>query len=335
MRVTRNLLLNIARDHVKSQTLNNPDIACVFLIGSLVEEEDFPGDTTDIDLVFIHNTEPSSEREVIPLADNYHLDVLHYPRRIFSQPKDLRTDPWTGCLFCEKPFVLYDTYHFYDYIRAGVYSNFFSPTNSLARSQHFYMQAREGWAELHRSEAAISVDTIFTYLQVLSNAGNTISCLVGKVLPERKFLSKLEEVTIYLGRPGLSSGLRDLYALDDYSVFDWEGNLDLMKTSFQTLAEKSYCPPQFSPARFQYYRSAVLSYQNERPDQALWVLLWTWGNVMNTLPRRTAEAKDWKNFCQEIQFDSDSFSRRVEQLDTYLDALDTTIDEWKSISGIL
>ncbi len=334
MRVTRNLLLNAARDHVKSQTYNNPDIACVFLIGSLVKEEAFIGDATDIDLVFIHNTEPSSEREVLALADNYHLDVFHYPRRIFNQPKDLRTDPWMGCLFCEKPFVLFDSYHYYDFIRAGVFSSFFSPINSLARSQYFYTRAREGWAALHNADPVITVDFVYEYLQVLWSAGNAISCLVGKPLPERNFLSKLEEVTTYLGRPGLASGLRDLYAIDDYSIFNWEDNINSMKVSFQTLAEKSYCPPQYSPARFQYYRCAVLAHQNERSDEALWILLWIWSNVMHVLPRKTTEVKSWKAFCQEIKIDLDSFPARIEQLDLYLDALDTTIEEWKNISGI-
>ena len=327
--------MNTARDHVKSQTFNNPDIACVFLIGSLVKEEVFIGDATDIDLVFIHNTEPSSERDVIPLADNYHLDVLHYPRRIFNQPKDLRIDPWTGCLFCEKPFVLYDTYHYYDFIRAGVFSNFFSPINCLARSQYFYTKAREGWAALHNSDPVITVDSVYDFLEVLWNAGNTISCLVSKPLPERRFLSQLEEITDYLGRPGLASGLRDLYAIDDYSAVDWEGHINAMKVSFNTLAEKSYCSPEYSPARFQYFRSAVVAYQHERSDEALWILLWIWSNIMHALPRKTAEVKEWKDFCQEIQIDLDTFPARIEQLDIYLDALDTTIEEWKSVSGIL
>ncbi|KUK46353.1 MAG: hypothetical protein XD73_0774 [Anaerolinea thermophila] len=328
--------MDIARDHVKSQTFNNPDIACVFLIGSLTKDALFIGDATDIDLVFIHNTEPASAREVIPLADNYHLDILHFPRRIFNQPKDLRTDPWMGCLFCENPFVLYDTYHFYDFIRAGVFSNFFSPLNSLARSQYFYTRAREGWSALHRVDPLITVDSVHAYLQILWSAGNAIACLVGKPLPERSFLTKLEEVTTYLGRPGLASGLRDLYAIDDYSSFGWEDRIDMMKVAFQILAEKSYCPPEYSPARFQYYRSAILSYQqNERPDEALWVLLWTWSNVMHILPRKTAEVKDLKDICQEINLSQDTFPTRLEQLDTYLDALDTTIDDWKNISGIL
>ncbi len=103
MRVTRNLLLETARNHVKSQTLNNPDIACVFLVGSLLSDEPFIGETTDIDLVFIHNTEPAAPREVISMGDEFNLDILHFPRRIFSQPKDLRGIPGSAACFARNP----------------------------------------------------------------------------------------------------------------------------------------------------------------------------------------------------------------------------------------
>jgi len=335
MRVTRNMLLETARNYVKEQTFNDPDIACVFLIGSLLEEDPFLGEGTDIDLVFIHNTEPALAREVQSLGDDFQLDILHYPRRIFNQPKELRQDPWLGCLFCDGPFVLYDSYHYYDFLRAGVFSNFFSPINASARSQYFFARARNRWVELQHQIDEFSADTVYDYLTTLYDAGNCINCLVGKPLSERRFLSGLEACTTYLGRPGLASGMRDLFGINDYSGFPWEISMEQMKTAFTALAEKSYCPPQYSLARFRYYQQAISFYQLERPDEALWILFWVWTNVIHTLPKRAPEAREWKSFCEQINFTRDIFAQKMQNLDSYLEAVDATSIEWQKVSGLL
>jgi len=303
----------------------------------LISEDPFLGNTTDIDLVFIHNTEPASAREVVPMGEEFNLDIFHFPRRKFSQPKDLREDPWLGCLFCENPFVFYDSYHFYDFLRAGIFSNFFSPAYALARSQYFYTHARDRWTSLHHTaqEDDFSVNLVFDYLQILFDAGNTIACLTGKPISERRFLTTLESVTSFLGRPGLASGMRDLYAVDDYVGADWDAWQQQIKAAFAALAEKSYCPPQYSPARINYYLNAASYYQSDRPDESLWILLWVWTNIMQLLPKRAPEVKEWKEFCGQINFSRDSFSLKLQHLDTYLDAVEETSDEWKRVSGLL
>jgi hypothetical protein len=329
------MLLETARNHVKDQTFNNPDIACVFLVGSLTGNDPFVGETTDIDLVFIHNTEPKISREIVTLADDFQFDVLHFPRRVFNQPKELRQDPWLGCLFCDTPFVLYDSYHYYDFLRAGVFSNFYSAPYIYARSQFFYTQARDRWMNLQHQEDEFSADTVYDYLLTLYDAGNCIACLTGKPLSERRFLSRLESCTAYLGRPGLASGMRDLYGINDYADFPWESSLQQMGTAVTALSEKPYCPPQYSPARLRYYQNAVSFYQVERPDEALWVLFWVWTNIIRALPKRAPEAKEWKIFCEQINFTRDIFSQKIQQLDSYLEAVDTTSLEWKKVSGLL
>jgi hypothetical protein len=190
-------------------------------------------------------------------------------------------------------------------------------------------------SKLRREDGGFTIDAAYEFLHVLWNAGNTIACLVGKPTPERSFLSKLENVTSYLGRPGLASGLRDMYGLDAYTDFTWEDWFQPLSTAFSILSEKPYCPPQLSPPRLKYFTSAISFYQTERPDEALWLLLWTWTNVVHALPRRIPEVKDWKNFLEYINLTSDSFSQKIQLLDTYLDALDETSEEWKKVSGLI
>jgi len=335
MKVNRNMLLDATRYYVKEQTNNNPDIACVFLIGSLVGENPFLGETTDIDLVFIHNTEPAYTREIRSVSGDFQLDILHYPRRTFNQPRQLRQDPWLGCLFCDVPFVLYDSYHYYDFLRAAVFSNFFTPANTYARSQFFFTQARNRWFEIQKEVNDFSIESVYAYLTTLYDAGNCINCLMGKPLPERRFLSGLEACTTYLGRPGLASGMRDLFAINDYQGFAWDAYIQQLKNAFNALSEKSYCPPQYSAVRFSYYQQAISFYQTDRPDEALWVLFWVWTNIIHTLPKSAAEVQEWKNFCDQIAFTPDNFSLKVQNLDSYLDAVNETSLEWQKVSGLL
>ena len=335
MKVTRKMLLETAHNYVKEQTFNNPDIACVFLVGSLKDENPFLGESTDIDLVFIHNTEPARSREIYSLGENFQFDNLHYSRRIFNQPKDLRQDPWLGCLFCDSPFVLYDSYHYFDFLRAGVFSDFFSPTNTYARSQFFYKKARDRWMDLQHHADEFSADIVYDYLQTLYDAANCIACLVEKPLPERRFLSKLEAVTNYLGRPGLASGMCDLYGINDYSSSPWEEWLQHLSKAMNALSEKPYCPPQYAPDRFRYYQQAISFYQMERADEALWILFWIWTSIIHTLPKRAPEGKEWKALCDQINLTKDTFPNHLQQLDTYLEAVDSTSTEWQRVSGLI
>lgn len=335
MKVTRKMLLETARNYVKEQTFNDPDIACVFLVGSLMGDDPFLGESTDIDLIFIHNTEPALSHEIYSLGDDFLFDNLHYSRRVFNQPKEIRQDPWLGCLFCDAPIVLYDSYHYYDFLRAGIYSDFFSPTNIYTRSQFFYKKARDRWMEMQHQTDEFSADLVYDYLLTLYDAANCIACLVGKPLPERRFLSGLESVTTYLGRPGLASGMRDLYGINDYTSFPWQEYLQHMSDAVTALSEKPYCPPQYSPNRFHYYQQAVSFYQMDRADEAAWVLFWVWTNVIHTLPKRAPEVKDWKILCEHLNFTKESFPLHLQQLDSYLEAVDTTSTEWQKVSGLI
>jgi hypothetical protein len=60
-----------------------------------------------------------------------------------------------------------------------------------------------------------------------------------------------------------------------------------------------------------------------------------WTNIIRALPKRAPEAKEWKIFCEQINFTRDIFSQKIQQLDSYLEAVDTTSLEWKKVSGLL
>ena len=44
---------------------------------SLLTEHPFLGNTTDIDIVFVHAEEPQVSREILPVTAEVHLDLRH------------------------------------------------------------------------------------------------------------------------------------------------------------------------------------------------------------------------------------------------------------------
>ena len=55
MRITRDLLLNTARNTIKRQTLGGHDLLCAYLTGALIYDQPMLGGITDIDLVYVHS----------------------------------------------------------------------------------------------------------------------------------------------------------------------------------------------------------------------------------------------------------------------------------------
>ena len=90
MRLTREALLKIARDTAAQKVRISRRILCIYLTGSLLTPDPFLGGTTDIDLIFIHDSEPIQPREIVRLTDEIHLDIGHYDQAVFHQPRHLR-----------------------------------------------------------------------------------------------------------------------------------------------------------------------------------------------------------------------------------------------------
>lgn len=74
--------------------MSDPWLVAAYLTGSLRSENPFLGNTTDIDIVFIHAEELNIRREVLPLTPKVQLDIVHNPRSDYEKPKELRVHPW-------------------------------------------------------------------------------------------------------------------------------------------------------------------------------------------------------------------------------------------------
>jgi hypothetical protein len=181
------MLLETARNYVKEQTFNDPDIACVFLIGSLLEEDPFLGEGTDIDLVFIHNTEPALAREVQSLGDDFNWIFCIILDAFSTNPKNcvrilagLSFLRWSVCV------VMILTITMISYVPGSFPT--FSLHQCIRSLTIFLCPARNRWVELQHQIDEFSADTVYDYLTTLYDAGNCINCLVGKNV-ERKEIS--------------------------------------------------------------------------------------------------------------------------------------------------
>jgi len=96
MRITRDLLLSLARDNAAKMAARDRSLVCAYIVGSLLREDPFLGEVTDIDLVCVHDKEIKQSREIVRVNADIHLDVTHLPQSLFEDTQTLRADPWIG-----------------------------------------------------------------------------------------------------------------------------------------------------------------------------------------------------------------------------------------------
>lgn len=333
MRLTRELLIGSAKSTADDMQLKYEDLICVYLTGSVQEEEPLIGGTTDIDLFCVHSIQAPFAREVRPLGENCHLDIAHYSQSAFGKNKNLRLDPWLGSFLCYKPLVLYDNQHWFEFTQAGVYAQFLDPAVVVQRVNPMVKQARQLWLELTQEHADANVEHLWKYLKVLELAGNSLACLVGVPMTERRFITELPARCEALERPGLSSGLVDLFHTPDVTEYHWGEWLDQWRTIIQTANEKKRIPAKIKSLRIPYYEKAIQATMTDNPAQALWILLRTWTLALAQLAKRTPDAATWKQFIQAIQLGKEKLPTRLQALDVYLEAVEETVAEWAKRNG--
>lgn len=334
MRITRDLLLNTARDTVKRQTYGGHDLLCAYLTGSLIYDQPLLGGITDIDLVYIHSVDIPCSREIVPITEEIHLDIAHYPQSMFSQPRQMRTDPWVGSFLCHDPIMLYDTSHWFEYTQAGVFAQFFLPSNTIQRVKFFSERARSSWLRMQMPNGEFSPATLLDYLRILKDAANAIASLTSVPLTERRFLVDFPERAQNLKMPGLAGGFVDLILPVDPVEPNWENWLENWKASYTELLKKADIPLGLSNGRLPYYEKAILELQNTRQEAALWIMLWTWTLIASLLAPQSPEVAAYNNFCSLLALDESRFTERLAALDTYLDTVEETIDNWSYQNGL-
>ena len=334
MRITRDILLSTAKDTVRRATLGAHDLVCAYITGSLVTEDPLIGGTTDIDLVYVHSIEIPAEREIIPVTEDLHLDIIHLHDSFFNTPRKLRTNTWIGSFLCHYPIPLYDAGHWFEYVQAGIAAHFYDPPNIIQRVRSFADKARASWLQLQTSHQHFNIESISLYISCLKDAANAVACLVSVPLTNRRFLLDFPLRAQELNTPGLAAGLVDLIVPEEPIEPDWDSWLSDWRSDFVQLQNRHDIPVDFQAVRMPYYEKAILEFKEGNQEAALWILLWSWTEISVHLSGIPSNNHSFRQFCQTLTIGEGNYENRVASLDSYLDAVEETIERWESFNGI-
>jgi hypothetical protein len=332
MRITRESLLKLARETAQQRAYMTRSLVCVYLTGSLLESEPLLGGTTDIDLVFIHSGAPPASREVVRFTNEVSLDICHLNQEVFHQPRKLREDPWLGSFMCLNPVCLHDVQHWFEFTQASVAAQFWQAENVLQRAKSLADSSRRLWMGLP-AESGYS-RRLLNYLKAIEQAANTVACLNGGPLTERRFLLNFPARAEAIGHPGLAGGLVDLFTARLPEEAEWPAILHAWEECLLAAGKSYGCPPRLSLDRLAYHTRAAASMITDHPAAALWLMLRTWMRAIHQLPPDSPGRSSWLPFTELFGLEESNLERRHEELDAYLDAVEETLEDWGRKNGI-
>ena len=329
MRITRDLLLKLAKDTVNKRFKPDADVVAVFLVGSVLRDDPFLGGTTDIDLLVITKNEPQREREIVKLSNEIHLDICFEAERLYAKPRELRGDPWRGWTMWD-PMLLHEKGKFFEYTQSIVRSQFEDPANILARSRAFAAPARETWTTMQLGGET----DLLEYLSAVENAANALAVLSGFPLAERRLLLEFPLRAEAANRPELIETLKAMLGglvISPETLREW---MPEWEAAFLQAAQASLTQ-QIHTARLSYYKQAIeAQLQSDEPVAALWPLLHSWAlaaQAGNWLP---AQETAWQAVLRNLGLDESGIEMRLQGLDHFLDLLEESLDTYALQNGI-
>jgi hypothetical protein len=336
MRITRDRLISLAKNFALEETFRDKQIACIFLTGSALGEQFLLNDTTDIDLILIHRSKNNVERKTIRINNQVHYDCWTYPIRLFQDSKTLRTETWIGSSFSGETLLLYDEGHWFNFQQAAIFSKFFDPETRYLRCKPQLDKARTHWLSLDILDDEPAMQEVIRYMDIIENLGNIIAGLVGMPLTIRRFGLELPEKAVMLGKPGLAAGLFDLYCPPTWQDFPWQDWLSGWQSLWDQVNSLPDVPAEFQSFCKDYYLQPVQVFMQEEPQAALWILINTMLTALQHLKANNIKpAIPLENLLTSIKLNKNEFEQRVSELDSYLDALEMTMEEWAKDQGLV
>jgi hypothetical protein len=331
MHITRETLIRIAKETAQKQALEEPDLVLAYLTGSLRTENPFLGNSTDIDIVFVHASTPKVRREILPLTPEISLDIIHNPRSEYEKPKELRVHPWLGPeLYDSLP--LFGTQHFFEFLQAGVRAGYKDPINVLARARQNAKRARQIWDGLQQNQDA-GPAFLLSYLKAVEHAANAIALLSGAPLAERRFLLQFQERAGAAGAPGLAAGLVGLLGGAHVDTATLREFMTGWEATFVDAADRDLAHPSIKAPRLAYYKLAFEEMlAGESPRSVLWPLVITWTRAAAVVPP-THQSK-WQEACETLGLAGVVFTERMEGLDLFLDSIEEVLNKMAARNGV-
>ena len=318
MKFTPEILKRHAEILVEKETKGNRNIVAAYLRGSLLYGSPLLGGAGDIDLVFIHNTPPLRERQIIPITPEIHFDIVHHDEVLYSTPRDLRLDAWMGPTL-QDAVPLYDPRHLVDYTQSGVRSNFFFPENIQARAKPLLEDARQFWMERQISAPQDIIVEFPIFLNALGSAANAIALLSGPPLPTRRLGMEFPKRAAQVNAAGISLAFDHLLGsinLTPETIQDW---IQEWQAAFSVLKKNSSADP-FLAEEETYFKSAyddILASDNA--SAVIWPLIVTWTQIIRLLPDERQLQMPWIKAITGLGFAAQDYGVKLEAFDSFLE----------------
>lgn len=324
MQFTSEILRQHAQVLVEKEANNNRDILAAYLQGSLLYGSPLMGGVGDIDLVFIHNSPPSQEREIRKLTPEIFFDIEHHDQMLYRTPRELRLDPWYGPTLRDA-LPLYDPRHLLDYTQSGVRSNFDFPENIQARSQKLLDQARKFWMDRQINPPQHILTELPEFLAALEKAVNAVALISGPPLTIRRLGMDFAHRADQINAPGLAIAFDHLLGavhLSQAKLSEWLGE---WTRAIQTLQKESD-PGSILAEQETYFLAALEDLiQNESRVAGLWPLLNTWTEIITLLPGKTQLQTPWISALTSLGFAGSDYQVRLAAFDGFLELCETLI----------
>jgi hypothetical protein len=331
MRITRETLINIAKETAQKRAMSDPGLVAAYLTGSLRTDNPFLGNSTDIDIVLVHLDEPKVRREIVALAPEVHLDIRHSQKSEYDRPKELRVHPWLGPELYD-PQALYVTQHFFEFVQAGVRDRYHEPASVLARARRVATNARQTWTELQTSQAT-GPELALAYLTSVHLAANAVALLTDYPLPERRFLLQFPARAEAAGQPELSAQLLGLLGADRVDAATLSGFLPNWEKAFLEAAANPIVEKRIAAARLGYYKMAFESLlASETPQAVVWPMMLTWTISVCILP--ASSKADWQDASTSLGLVGEALNEKKAGLDKFMDSVDELIEKMASSQGL-
>jgi hypothetical protein len=333
MQITPETLKQFADTTTEKYTRANFDIMAAYLRGSLVMGENpLLGNSTDIDLVFIHSGTPEVEREILPLTDDIHLDIVHHTQKEYLKGRELRIHPWMGPSLYNAQ-VLFDPQHFLDFTIATVRGMFYRADHIMMRVRPLMEAARQGWLELLDSSENGNYQSIEKYLHCIANAANALALLVGEPLTERKFLANFARRAERLDRMGMYAGILGLLGAPRVEVKEISDWVSLWESTFDSIPIDER-PDHVHTYRRNYYLhgfNAVL--ESAQPKNVMWPLLNSWITIIQLIPTEEPTAMQCQEAFKQLRLFGNDLSEKLAGLEIYLEQAEDVIETWALENG--
>ena len=323
MRITTEKLLELARKEAEERH----GVVSGYVIGSAAGGDPVFGGTADVDLVLIHEYEPTIPREIVPLSDEVHLDISHHPKRMYEQPRDLRVDPWLGPAMCE-PVFLHDPDHFFEWAQASVRGQFHRPDYQLARGKAFLEKARASLEGLESDRLWLS-----GWTRALLESANAVASLDGFPAAGRQVMPQLKTKLASLDHSEIYGHLLRLLGAEQFDASLADEWVDSWATTFDS-ASKLSLDPELSEVRLSYYLGGFRSMiEDESADEILWPMLSTWGRASHELKLADEPQPHWPQILNTLGLSVDHASEREKELEELIDQAEGILENWAEKVG--